>query len=116
MNAKFDEEWWWVFSYGITVVVVVVSNILVLISVLRNAFLHTNANRCFFILALRNVLRAVNSLVVLYSTRWKIFNADSNSASKFQRRNGFEDDFGESFIHSSLRGHRNHNLKDCLLG
>ena len=76
----FDEEWWWVFGYGVAVVAAVVANALLLISILRNGFLHTDANRCFFVLATRNVLRAVLALVVLYATRWthnvdRVFNA-----------------------------------------
>ena len=56
-SARFDEEWWWVFSYGITVVVVVVANILLLISVLRNAFLHTECKSMLLHFGLEECLK-----------------------------------------------------------
>ena len=69
-KAQFNEEWWWVFGYGITAVVVVILNLLLLISVCKNAFLRSNTNRVFGLLAFRNVLRAMYSLFVLYFTRF----------------------------------------------
>lgn len=41
-----DEEWWWVLGYGLGSAVVVVLNLLLVCSVLRNAFLRkTNTHR-----------------------------------------------------------------------
>ena len=70
-SSRFTAEWWWVFTYGISVVFIIVFNCLTLISICKNSFLHTNTNRAFSLLALRNVTRAVYGLVVLYTTRWR---------------------------------------------
>ena len=70
-SSRFTPEWWWVFTYGISVVFIIVFNSLTLISICKNSFLHTNTNRAFSLLALRNVLRAMYGLVVLYTTRWR---------------------------------------------
>ena len=70
-SSRFTPEWWWVFTYGISVVLIIVFNALTLISICKNSFLHTNTNRAFSLLALRNTLRAMYGLVVLYTTRWR---------------------------------------------
>ncbi|TRY67474.1 hypothetical protein TCAL_05352 [Tigriopus californicus] len=69
-ESRFNEEWWWVFNYGISVVIVIILNLLLLISWGKNSFLKTNTNRVIALLATRNVLRAIFSLFVLYFTRW----------------------------------------------
>lgn len=69
-SERFDEEWWWVFCYGISVVLVVIANLLLLCSILKNSFLKTRNNGMFGLLAFTNIAKAVFSLVVLYGTRW----------------------------------------------
>ena len=44
-RGQFNEEWFWVFGYGTAAVLVIVANIMVLCSIGKNAFLHTNTHR-----------------------------------------------------------------------
>lgn len=44
-STRFNEEWFWVLGYGSTSVLVIVSNTLMLCSIVKNAFLHTNTHR-----------------------------------------------------------------------
>ena len=44
-RGQFNEEWFWVFGYGTAAVIVIVANIMVLCSIGKNAFLHTNTHR-----------------------------------------------------------------------
>ena len=43
--GKFNEEWFWVFGYGTTAVLVIIANTMMLCSIIKNAFLHTNTHR-----------------------------------------------------------------------
>ena len=43
--GKFNEEWFWVFGYGTTSVLVIIANTMMLCSIIKNAFLHTNTHR-----------------------------------------------------------------------
>ena len=44
-STRFNEEWFWVLGYGTTAVIVVVVNTLMLCSIVKNVFLHTNTHR-----------------------------------------------------------------------
>ena len=44
-GGRFNEEWFWVLGYGTVTVVVIVVNTLMLCSIVKNAFLHTNTHR-----------------------------------------------------------------------
>ena len=44
-STRFNEEWFWVLGYGTTAVIVVVTNTLMLCSIVKNVFLHTNTHR-----------------------------------------------------------------------
>ena len=44
-TTRFTEEWFWVLGYGTTAVIVVVANTLMLCSIAKNVFLHTNTHR-----------------------------------------------------------------------
>ena len=44
-RGQFNEEWFWVLGYGTAAVVVIVANIMVLCSIGKNSFLHTNTHR-----------------------------------------------------------------------
>jgi len=69
-SSRFNEEWFWVLGYGTTAVLVIVANTLMLCSITKNAFLHTNTHRSFALLATRNILRAMYGLSVVYTSRW----------------------------------------------
>merc|ERR1711935_1288316 len=69
-SSRFNEEWFWVLGYGTTAVLVIVANTLMLRSITKNAFLHTNTHRSFALLATRNILRAMYGLSVVYTSRW----------------------------------------------
>ena len=43
--GRFNEEWFWVFGYGTTSVLVIIANTMMLCSIIKNAFLHTNTHR-----------------------------------------------------------------------
>ena len=43
--GRLDAEWFWVFGYGTSVVFVLLFNALMLFSIAKNKFLHTNTNR-----------------------------------------------------------------------
>ena len=43
--GRFSEEWFWVFGYGTTSVLVIIANTMMLCSIIKNAFLHTNTHR-----------------------------------------------------------------------
>ena len=38
--GRFNEEWFWVFGYGTTSVLVIIANTMMLCSIIKNAFLH----------------------------------------------------------------------------
>lgn len=44
-GGRFNEEWFWVLGYGTVTVIVIVVNTLMLCSIVKNAFLHTNTHR-----------------------------------------------------------------------
>lgn len=69
-NGRFNEEWFWVFGYGTTAVIVIVANTMMLCSIIKNAFLHTNTHRTIAYLGTRHILRALYGLSVVYTTRW----------------------------------------------
>ena len=70
LTDKLTPEWYWVLCYGIGCVAVVVFNWLLICSVIKNAFLRTNTHRAFALLAFRNSIRALYSLVLVYATKW----------------------------------------------
>ena len=44
-SNRFNEEWFWVLGYGTFAVFVIVTNTLLLCSIAKNAFLHSNTHR-----------------------------------------------------------------------
>ena len=45
MVGRLDAEWFWVFGYGAVSVLIVILNTLMLFSIGKNKFLHTNTHR-----------------------------------------------------------------------
>lgn len=43
--GRFSEEWFWVFGYGTTSVLVIIANTMMLCSIIKNVFLRTNTHR-----------------------------------------------------------------------
>ena len=69
-GRRFNEEWFWVLGYGTVAVLVIVTNTLLLCSIAKNAFLHSNTHRLFALLATRHILRAMYGLSLVYTSRW----------------------------------------------
>nr|XP_040566724.1 uncharacterized protein LOC121116530 isoform X2 [Lepeophtheirus salmonis] len=86
---KITEEWIWVCVYGISVVLVIILNVLMLCSFCKNGFLRTaNTHRAIAFLAFRNVIRSIFSIALLYITKFNYTFKDFKNFTAFSDRDG----------------------------